>query len=75
MANLKSLSENENVDVHHNEVEDKASPMPTNQQSRFESQSVFKSKKVNGVDINDNMYKLFVAVERSLVLSPNQPMQ
>ena len=63
MANLKNLSENENMDVYDNEVEDEASLMPTNQESHFESQGASKSKKVNGFDINDNIYKLSIAVE------------
>ena len=62
MVNLENLSENKNVDVHQNEVGDEASPIPTNQQSCFESQSASKSKQVNGVDIIDNMYSLSVAI-------------
>ena len=35
MENLKNSSENENMDVYDNEVEDEASSMPTNQESLF----------------------------------------
>ena len=63
MVNLENLSENENVNVHHNEVEDEASPMPTNLQSWFEAQSTSKSRKVNGCNINDNFNKFSVVVE------------
>ena len=63
MANLENFSENENVDIHHNEDEDETSPMSRNLQSRFEAQSTSKSKKVNGCDINNNLNKLPVAVK------------
>ena len=35
MENLKNSSENENMDVYDNAVEDEASSMPTNQESLF----------------------------------------
>lgn len=74
MANLENLSENENMDVHHNEVEDEASPMPINQPSCFEAQSTSKSKKVNGCNINDNLNRLSIVVEsvaNSIIQSTN----
>ena len=63
MTNLENLSDNENADVHHNEVEDEASLTPSSQQSRFEAQSTSKPKKVKGSDINDNPNKLSIAIE------------
>ena len=47
---------------------------PTNQESHFECQSASKYKKVNGVDINDNLNRLSMVVEsvaNSIIQSTN----
>lgn len=61
--NLENLDEIENADVYDNEIEDEVSPMTMDQQSQFKAPSSSKLKKGKGFDSQDDINKLYMAVE------------